>query len=76
MSRSFHLTPRERDCLSWAARGLTHEQTATELRLSARTVEHHLAVARRKLGAFSTTQAVGIAMRRDLLRSGARLPTE
>ena len=62
------LTPRERDCLSCAARGLTYAETATALSLSTRTVEHHLAIARRKLGAFSTTQAVGVAQRRGLFR--------
>jgi DNA-binding CsgD family transcriptional regulator len=69
MTPSPALTRRERDCLSCAARGLTYAETAAELGLSARTVEHYLAVARHKLGAISTTQAVGIAQRRGAIRS-------
>jgi DNA-binding CsgD family transcriptional regulator len=71
MTSSRDLTPRERDCLSCAARGLTYSETAAELGISAKTVEHYLAVARHKLGAFSTTQAVGIALRSGFVRSGA-----
>jgi len=69
MSRSPDLTPRELDCLSCAARGLTYGETAAELGVSVRTVEHYLTIARRKLGAVCTTQAVGIASQRGLLRS-------
>jgi DNA-binding CsgD family transcriptional regulator len=63
------LTRRELECLSCVARGLTYEATAAELGLSSKTVEHYLAIARRKLGAFSTAQAVGVAQRRGLIRS-------
>jgi DNA-binding CsgD family transcriptional regulator len=69
MTSSLDLTPRERDCLSWAALGRTYQEIAGVLDVSPRTVEHYLAVARRKLGAVSTTQAVGMAMRRGVVRS-------
>jgi len=69
MSRSPDLTPRERDCLSSAARGMTYQEIAGALDVSPRTVEQHLASARRKLGAHSTAQAVAIATRRGLIRS-------
>jgi DNA-binding CsgD family transcriptional regulator len=76
LSRSPGLTPRERDCLSRAARGLTDAETAAELGVPAKTVEHYMAVAGRRWGAFSTTHAVGIALHYGLLRSGVRLPAE
>jgi DNA-binding CsgD family transcriptional regulator len=70
MSRSPDLTPRERDCLSWAAQGMTYQEIAGALDVSPRTVEQHLASARSKLGAYSTAQAVAIATRRHIITSG------
>jgi len=69
MSRSAHLSPRERDCLSCAARGMTYREIADALDISSRTVEQHLASARRKLGAHSTAQAIAIATRRHIITS-------
>jgi len=69
------LTPRERGCLSWAARGMTYQEIARVLDVSPRTVEQHLASARRKLGAYSTAQAVAIATCRHIITSPvARAP--
>jgi DNA-binding CsgD family transcriptional regulator len=56
------LTFRERQCLSLAASGRGAKQTAAELGVSEKTVELHLARARHKLGAQTTTQAVAIAL--------------
>ena len=67
MTTSPDLTPRERDCLSWAARGMTYQGIAGALDVSPRTVEQHLASARRRLGAQSTAQAIAIATRRHII---------
>jgi DNA-binding CsgD family transcriptional regulator len=67
MSRFPELTPRERDCLSWAAQGMTYQEIAGTLDVSPRTVEQHLASARSKLGAHSTAQAIAIATRRHMI---------
>lgn len=50
VSRSPDLTPRERGCLSWAARGMTYDGIAGVLDVSPRTLGQHLASARSKLG--------------------------
>ena len=71
MRSSRDLTPRERDCLSWAARGMTYQEIAGVLDVSPRTVEQHLTSARSKLGAYSTAQAIAIATRRHILTSRA-----
>lgn len=49
------LTDRERDVMSWAARGKTLQDTAEILRLSTETVETHIKNALRKLGATNKT---------------------
>lgn len=51
------LTPRERDCLLWAATGQSTQQIADALAISDRSVEGHLQAAIRKLGAANRTQA-------------------
>jgi DNA-binding CsgD family transcriptional regulator len=56
------LTPRERQCLSMSAGGLTQKQLAASLGISEKMVEMHLAHARRKLGARTTCQAVATMM--------------
>ena len=61
------LTPRERDCLSCAARGMTYREIAKVLDISPRTVEQHLASARSKLGAHSTAHAIAVAARRRII---------
>lgn len=43
------LSPREREALCWIARGLTHAQTATRMRVSKPTVDTYVARARVKL---------------------------
>lgn len=62
------LTPREAQCLGWAARGKTRADTAQILDVTPRTVEFHLDNARTKLKAQTVAQAVAEAMRRELIR--------
>jgi DNA-binding response OmpR family regulator len=52
------LAPRERETLTWAARGKTFSEIGEILGLSRRTVEFHLDRARRKLGVPTRTQAL------------------
>lgn len=56
------LSPRERDCLQYAARGLRTAAIADRLGLARGTVELYCANARRKLGAASLTEAVARAL--------------
>ncbi len=52
------LGQRERETLTWAARGKTFSEIGEILGLSRRTVEFHLDSARRKLGVPTRTQAL------------------
>ncbi|MBP1296415.1 autoinducer binding domain-containing protein [Bradyrhizobium elkanii] len=57
------LTQRERQCLSWVARGKTVADVAVLVQISPRTVAFHLENARRKLNAGSIAQCVLEAFR-------------
>jgi DNA-binding CsgD family transcriptional regulator len=48
---------------------MTYREIASALDVSPRTVEQHLGSARRKLGAYSTAQAIAIATRRHIITS-------
>lgn len=61
------LSQRERECLAWAARGKTMDETAEILHLKPRTVLFHIENARRKLDASTCTHAVAVAVRKGLL---------
>ncbi len=61
------LTSRERQCLTWAARGKAMADTGKILGIARRTVEFHLDNARAKLDAATVSQAVAEAARRKLL---------
>jgi LuxR family transcriptional activator of conjugal transfer of Ti plasmids len=63
------LTQRERQCLSWAARGKKMPETAKVLGITTRTVVFHLENARSKLGASTVAQAVAEATHRGLILS-------
>lgn len=63
------LTQRERQCLSWAARGKKMPETAKILGITTRTVVFHIENARSKLGASTVTQAVAEAAHRGLIFS-------
>lgn len=59
------LTAREREVCSLVAAGATNREVAASLHLSARTVEHHLRMAYRKLGVRSRTEMIGHLGRRS-----------
>ena len=61
------LSPREREVLTWAARGKSAWETATILGITSRTVDKHIQTAFRKLGATNRTHAVAIALRERLI---------
>lgn len=52
------LSPRESQCLNAAAQGFVSAEIAEQIGLSARTVDHHIANAMRKLGARTRAAAV------------------
>ncbi|MDX8450958.1 helix-turn-helix transcriptional regulator [Mesorhizobium sp. VK3C] len=53
------LTPREYECLQWAAQGKTDWEIGRILGITQRTVAFHLVNARGKLGVTTTRQAIG-----------------
>jgi LuxR family transcriptional regulator, quorum-sensing system regulator BjaR1 len=61
------LTPRERECLLWCAKGKTNWEISRILGLSERTVEHYLARAYRKLGSRDRARAVAAARRHGFI---------
>ena len=58
------LTPRERECLKWAAVGKSEWEISQILGISEHTSEKHLLNAKHKLGAVNRVQAVAEAIRR------------
>jgi len=61
------LSTRQRECLLWASRGKTMEETAIIMGISPHTARSYLKIAITQLGAVNTTQAVAIALRHRLL---------
>ena len=61
------LSPRERDCLHWAAMGRSTKEIANTLSLSDNTVNEYFASAQRKLKASNRVQAVMRAYMIDLI---------
>lgn len=66
-TQEVRLTPRERECLTYAALGNSAKETARIIDRSVPTVVMHLNAAMRKLGARNRTHAVTIATRRRLI---------
>lgn len=64
-----HLSDREIQILTLAARGLTDERIAARLTISRHTTKSHLRRIMDRLGARSRTHAVAIAYERRLLRT-------
>ena len=62
------LTKRQLEILASITRGLTNADIAVELGISAPMVNEHLNAIFTKLGAANRTEAVGIALRKHLLR--------
>jgi DNA-binding CsgD family transcriptional regulator len=56
------LSPRERECLLWLAKGLRNDRIAERMGISNPTVEMHVAHARRKLNAATREQALAKAI--------------
>lgn len=61
------LTPRQKDCLQYTADGHTARSIALRLGISERMVRFHLGRARVRLNAESTTQAVHLATKLELI---------
>lgn len=61
------LTEREREVLSWLARGLSSKEVAAQLDISVRTVETHRANLMHKLGVKSVALLIQVALREGLL---------
>jgi LuxR family transcriptional regulator, quorum-sensing system regulator BjaR1 len=62
------LTPREFDCLLWAAEGKTDWEISVILGISKSTVVKHIVSARDKLGAVNKAHAIAIALRDKLIQ--------
>lgn len=62
------LTPRQREILESITRGLTNDDIAMQLNLSKVRVKQHLSALYRKLDAANRSEAVAIALRRQLLK--------
>lgn len=61
------LTPRELEALRWLPSGLPGKCIATRMGVSEKTLGHHLAAVRAKLGVRNAAQAVAEGFRRGLL---------
>jgi two-component system response regulator NreC len=61
------LTDREREVLTWLARGLSSKAVAGELGISVRTVESHRANLMQKLGVKSVALLIQVAIRQGIL---------
>src|SRR5262249_24949478 len=69
------LSPREMECLTWAAKGKTYSDIAAILGLSFATVKVYLDASRYKLHASNLVHAAAIAVARGLIDMGAdRVP--
>jgi len=68
LQRSVHLTPREKECISWCADGKTAWEISAILGISERTVSHILENAQRKMNTTSRTQLVAESLRAGLIR--------
>lgn len=62
------LTPRERECMQWAAQGKTNWEIAQILKIKETTVQSHIEAAKRKLNTPSRTHAVVRSLQQGLIR--------
>lgn len=65
-----NLSPRERQCLTFLAKGKKLKDIAADLGTKVKTVDKQVASARDKLGAATNEQAIAIAIRNNLLIEG------
>ena len=63
------LTPRQLEILQSVTRGLTNEDIAQQFGITSSGVKQHLSAVFAKLGASSRTEAVAIALRKQLLKA-------
>lgn len=68
--QSVKLSPREIDCLRWAALGKTAAETADILGIGERTARCYLETTRHKLGAINITNAVAKAISLNIISVG------
>ena len=68
LGRGAPLSLRQRECLAMAARGLTTEDIAVRLNISARTAQYHFDCIRTKLAAANRQEAVARALAQGLIR--------
>jgi DNA-binding CsgD family transcriptional regulator len=68
LARGAPLSQRQRECLAMAARGLTTEDIAFKLNISARTAQYHFDCIRTKLSAANRQEAVARALAQGLIR--------
>lgn len=68
LGRGAPLSERQRECLAMAARGLTTEDIALKLNISARTAQYHFDCIRTKLAAANRQEAVARALAQGLIR--------
>jgi DNA-binding NarL/FixJ family response regulator len=68
------LTPRELEVLGLMGEGLRHEQIARRLFISPKTVATHVEHILRKLAVRSSTEAIAVAFRQDILGPVSPLP--
>jgi len=61
------LTPREREVIALSSQGLSAQEVATELGMSARTVTQHMENVAEKLGTRNRVHTVAEVLKRDLL---------
>lgn len=61
------LTPREIECLRLLAGGESTKRVAHRLAISIKTAQHHVANARKKLGARNSVHAVALAVAQGIL---------
>jgi DNA-binding CsgD family transcriptional regulator len=66
-TQAHQLSPREADCLTLLALGLSRGQAAEHLSISEHTLRVYIESARFKLGAANTTHAVALALSRGLI---------
>lgn len=64
---SVRLTPREMECLCWVSYGKSDWETGEILRISEKTVNHHVENVKKKFGVATRLQAVAIAIRQGSL---------
>ena len=64
------LTPRQKDILALMIRGFTNRDIANQLSLSTESVNEYVNAILQKVGAANRTEAVAIALRKHLLKSG------